>query len=460
MANEDLCYLSIVEASALFASGKLSPVELTQALYDRIDATDGAVHSYVRLMRKSALAEAQASEARAKDGKRFGPLDGIPIAVKDLFDTAGVVTTAGMGIYRERVPTADSTCVRLLRDAGAVILGKVNTHEMAWGGTTNNVFYGATHNPWDLERVPAGSSGGSGSALAAGQALGALGTDTAGSIRMPASFCGITGHKPTFGLVGRTGVHPLSPTLDHPGPMTRSALDAALMLDVLASFDENDPGSLRRPDATSYAEGIDAGVRGLRLAIVPSVTEGCGREVYANFEASLRVLEGLGATVGEVEPCAGLGDWLGIGIAGIEGAQIAGPLIARNPAGFSDELKARAETASRLTVADYYRLLELRKVVERRFEQTLRGEWDAIVMPTTPMVAEPIGDTTPYPDKFRYTSVFDLTHQPAVSVPNGFIDGLPTGLQVAAAQWRDGLALRIAHAYQGATDWHTQRPSL
>ena len=243
MDNADLCYLSIAEASALFDAGKLSPVELTQALFDRIEATDGAVHSYVRLMKRSALEEAAASEARAKAGKRLGPLDGIPIRVKDLFDTAGVVSTAGLGIYRERVPSADSTCVRLLREAGAIMLGKANTHEMAWGGTTNNAFYGATHNPWDLERVPAGSSGGSGAALAAGQCLGALGTDTAGSIRMPAAFCGITGHKPTFGLVGRTGVHPLSPTLDHPGPMTRSALDAALMLDVLAAFDEAIPAA-------------------------------------------------------------------------------------------------------------------------------------------------------------------------------------------------------------------------
>jgi aspartyl-tRNA(Asn)/glutamyl-tRNA(Gln) amidotransferase subunit A len=227
MDNTDLCYLSIAEASDLFDAGKLSPVELTQAMFDRIDATDGAVHSYVRLMRRTALEEAAASEGRAKAGQRRGPLDGMPIAVKDLFDTAGTVTTAGLGIYRERVPGADSACVARLRDAGAVILGKTNTHEMAWGGTTNNYFYDATHNPWDLDRVPAGSSGGSGAALAAGQCLGALGTDTAGSIRMPAAFCGITGHKPTYGMVSRTGVHPLSQTLDHPGPMTRSAYDAA-----------------------------------------------------------------------------------------------------------------------------------------------------------------------------------------------------------------------------------------
>jgi aspartyl-tRNA(Asn)/glutamyl-tRNA(Gln) amidotransferase subunit A len=459
MDNADLCYLSIAEASALFDAGKLSPVELTQAMFSRIEATDGAVHSYVRLMRRSAREEAAASEARAKQGKRLGPLDGIPIAVKDLFDTAGVITTAGLGAYRDRVPEADSTCVQLLRAAGAVMLGKTNTHEMAWGGTTNNFFYGATHNPWDLERVPAGSSGGSGTALAAGQCLGALGTDTAGSIRLPAAFCGITGHKPTYGLVGRSGVHPLSPTLDHPGPMTRSAMDAALMLDVLAAYDAGDPDSVDHP-ATSYVAGIDQGVRGLRLAVVPSVIEGCDAEVYTNFEASLKVLEGLGATLGEVEPCAGMDGWLGIGIAGIEGAQIVAPIIARSPNGVSDELKTRAEAAGRLSVADYYRLLQTRKVVERRFERTLHGDWDAIVLPTTPMVAERIDDTTAYPDKFRYTSVFDLTHQPAISVPNGFVNGLPTGLQIATAQWQDALALRIAHAYQVATEWHTRRPSF
>jgi aspartyl-tRNA(Asn)/glutamyl-tRNA(Gln) amidotransferase subunit A len=458
MDNADLCYLSIAEASDLIDAGKLSPVELTQALFDRIEATDGAVHSYVRLMRRTALEEAAASAARARAGKRLSPLDGIPIAVKDLFDTAGTVTTAGLGIYRERVPSADSFCVARLRAAGAVILGKTNTHEMAWGGTTNNYFYGTTHNPWDLDRVPAGSSGGSGSALAAGQCLGALGTDTAGSIRMPAAFCGITGHKPTYGMVSRAGVHPLSQTLDHPGPMTRSAYDAALMLDTLAGFDPNDPDMVQRP-ATSYAAGIRDGIAGMRFAVVPSLVESCNPDVYANFEASLRVLEGVGATLSEVEPCAGLQEWRGIGIASIEAANIAKPLIDRDPNGVSPEIKGRTEAGLRFTTGEYIRLLELRKVVERRFEAALH-DVDAIVLPTTPMTAERIDDTTSYPDKFRYTAVFDLTHQPAISVPNGFVEGLPTGLQVATAQWRDALALRIAHAYQQATEWHRQRPSI
>jgi aspartyl-tRNA(Asn)/glutamyl-tRNA(Gln) amidotransferase subunit A len=458
MDNADLCYLSISEASALIDAGKLSPVELTQALFERIDATDGAVHSYVRLMRRTALDEARASEARTRDGKRLSPLDGIPIAVKDLFDTAGVVSTAGLGIYRDRVPSADAACVARLRGAGAVILGKTNTHEMAWGGTTNNFFYGTTHNPWDLERVPGGSSGGSATAMAAGQALAALGTDTAGSIRLPAAFCGITGHKPTYGLVSRAGVHPLSGTLDHSGSMTRSAVDAALVLDILAGYDRNDPDSIQRP-ATSFSARIDAGVNGLRFAVVPSLLEGCNRDVYANFEASLHVLEGLGATLTEVEPAAGLQEWRGLAIASIEAANIAKPLIERDPNGVSAEIKARTEAGLRYPTGEYIRLLELRKVVERRFEEALQ-DLDAIVLPTTPMVAERIDDTTPQPGKFGLTSVFDLTHQPAVSIPNGFVEGLPTGLQIATSQWQDALALRIAHAYQQATEWHMQRPVL
>ena len=255
MADLDLCYLSIAEASRRIASGELSPVALTQAVLQRIDETDAAVHSFVRLMRESALEAAAASERRARDGARLGPLDGIPIGVKDLIDTAGVVTTGGTGAYRQRVPQHDATCIRLLKAAGAIIIGKTNTHELALGGTTTNAHYGATHNPWSLDRVPGGSSGGSASALAAGQCLGALGTDTAGSIRLPAAFCGVTGHKPTYGLVSRAGVLALSATLDHTGPMTRSAEDAALLLGVLAGYDAADLDSMDRP-SEDYAASL------------------------------------------------------------------------------------------------------------------------------------------------------------------------------------------------------------
>ena len=269
--------------------------------------------------------------------------------------------------------------------------------------------------------MPASSSGGSGAALAAGQSLGALGTDTAGSIRMPAAFCGITGHKPTYGLVGRTGVHPLSPTLDHPGPMTRSALDAALMLDVLAAFDEVDPGSMRRqrrqlcgrhrfrrPGPASRPRTV--GDRGLQPGGL------------RKLRSVARVLEGLGATIRVVEPCAGLQDWLGIGIAAIEGAQSPGrwSSATRRASAPSSRRVSKPRNASAWRLL---RLLEQRKVVERRFEMALHGDWDAIVMPTTPMVAERSDDATPYPDKFatRPCSTLRTSRRKRA---NGSVDGL------------------------------------
>ena len=457
-------YLTVAAAGALIESRELSPVALTGAVFARIEATDGALNSYVRLMRTSALEEARAAEERAQRGERRGPLDGIPIAVKDLYDTAGVVTAAGTGAYRERVPAEDATAVRRLREAGAVILGKTNTHELAMGGTTNNVHFGATHNPWDGSRVPGGSSGGSGAALAAGQALGALGTDTGGSIRIPAAFCGITGHKPTYGLVGRGGIVPLSLTLDHAGPMARTALDCALMLTVLAGPDDRDLDSARR-EGEGYASMLGGGIAGLRLAVVPSLVEDAQPGVIESFERSLDVLRNLGAEIVEAEPLAGLhDDWRGLlgAMIGVEAASYIDAVLARRPQAIGEPTRSRLYAGLEVKAVEYAKALEARKRVEQRYEAALH-DFDACVVPTSPIVAEPIADDpsteTPPSSKFRNTSVFDHTHQPSISVPNGFdAGGLPTGLMISTAQFRDGLALRIAHTFQQATDFHTRRP--
>jgi aspartyl-tRNA(Asn)/glutamyl-tRNA(Gln) amidotransferase subunit A len=473
----DLAYLSIAEASRRIADGALAPTALTDAVFERIAITDGALNSYVRLMTESARAEAEAADERARAGRRLGPLDGIPIGVKDLYDTAGVVTTGGTGAYRERVPLEDATAVRRLREAGAIILGKTNTHELALGGTTNNAHFGATHNPWHLDRVPGGSSGGSGAALAGGQALGALGTDTGGSIRIPAAFCGITGHKPTYGLVGRGGVIPLSLTLDHAGPMARSVEDCALMLNVLAGPDPRDHGSAMKPRAErdqetgsdgDYTAGLDGGIAGLRLAVVPSLVEGCTDDVLAAFERSLDVLRGLGATIERAEPMAGLDTWRSqtASIIVVEGASYIEPILRGTPLAIGELVRTRMSRGLEIPATVYARALEARKDIEARYERALaEGGFDAYVLPTSPITAEPIGEdahTEAEPAlKFRNTSVFDNTHQPSVSVPNGFDhDGMPTGLMVSTALFQDGLALRIAHAYQQATDFHTRRPEF
>jgi len=462
----ELGYLSIAEASRRFDDGSLAPTALTRALFERIDATDDALNSYVRVMPESAIAEAEAAEERARGGRRLGPLDGIPIAVKDLYDTAGVVTAGGTGAYRERVPLEDATAVRRLREAGAVVLGKTNTHELALGGTTNNVHFGATHNPWRLERVPGGSSGGSGSALAGGQALGALGTDTGGSIRIPAAFCGVTGHKPTYGLVGRGGVMPLSLTLDHAGPMARSAEDCALMLRVLAGPDPLDHDSAMR-EGEDYAAQLGAGVAGLRLAVIPSLVEDCAEDVAENFERALDTLRSLGATIDRREPMAGYPDWRQVlgPVLVAEGATHNETILRQWPQTIGEPVRTRMLRGLEVPATAYVRGLEMRKVVEARFEATLAEGFDAYVVPTSPQTAEPIGED-PHteaapPFKFRNTYVFDCTHQPSISVPNGF-DGheLPTGLMVTARKFADGLVLRIAHAFQQATDYHLRRPEF
>ncbi len=466
MADLELCYLTIAEASSRIASGELSPLALTEALFRRIDETDARLNSYVRLMRDSAMAEAAASEERARAGRRRGPLDGIGVAVKDLYDTAGVVTTGGIDAYRERVPDEDATCVRLLHEAGAVVLGKANTHELAYGGTTNNPHYGATHNPWNLARVPGGSSGGSAAALAAGQALAALGTDTGGSIRIPAAFCGITGHKPTYGLVGRGGIVPLSLTLDHAGPMARTAEDCALLLNALAGWDPRDHDSAMRDhdDHQDYASSLDRGVDGLRLAVIPSLVEGAADAVREHFERSLDVLRGLGARIERCEPMAGFDEWPWRGPMGeillVEAVTYHGELLAEQPESFSGAIRDRLRAGQQIEATAYARALERRKFVERRFEAAIE-HFDAFVVPTSTATAEPIDSDGKTPLKFRNTGVFNNTHQPATSVPNGFdADGMPTGLMVATARFDDTMALRVAHAYQQATDFHMRRPQL
>lgn len=463
----DHVYFSIATAAERIRSAAVSPVELVEAVFARIDATEPMLNAYVTLMRESAVNEARVAEDRARRGQRLGPLDGIPIAVKDLFDTAGVLTTGGTGAFRDRVPAADATAVQRLRAVGAVITGKTNTHELALGGTTNNVHYGATHNPWKLDRVPGGSSGGSAAAVAAGQCLAALGTDTAGSIRIPAAFCGVTGFKPTYGLVGRGGIIPLAFTLDHAGPIARSALDCALVLNALAGYDARDHDSVRRP-GEDYIAAIATGIRGLRLAVIPSLVESCSDAVRRNFERSLDTLGDLGAEVVTAEPMAGVPEWRAPldRIIATEGAANNEDILRNRPETIGEPVRTRLMAGFETSVTEYVRALEWRKAVAARFEQTLADQHvDAYVAPTAPHTAEGIGvdahtDVAP-PNRFRNTRVFSYSHQPSLSVPNGLdADGLPTGLMISGSRWRDALVLRIGHTYQQATDFHLETPAF
>ncbi len=457
---------SIAEAAARIQAGELTASDLLEAALDRIGETDRRLNAFVRLMTDSARAEAGAATERARAGSRLGPLDGIPIAVKDLYDTGGVITNGGTRAYAERIPTEDATTVRLLREAGAVIVGKTNTHELALGGTTNNAYHGATRNPWHLGRVPGGSSGGSGAAIAAGQSLGALGSDTGGSIRIPAAFCGITGHKPTYGLVGRGGILPLSLTLDHAGPMARTAEDCAIMLTALAGYDPRDSDSVDRP-REDFTERLDPPITGMRLAVIPSFLEQCEAPVLENFERSLDVLQELGATIERREPIQGEDSWrdrlnsLTLAEAGTYNE------TALSGYGVAEPQRRRMLAGLDTPVATYIRALALRREIEAAFERGL-ADIDAYVTPTTPITPEPIAPdpATERPPslKFRNTSAFDHSHQPSISVPNGFTSHphqpLPTALMITGALFEDARVLRIAHAYQQATDFHRQRPPI
>ncbi len=467
ITKQDTTFLSIADASAAIETGTLSPVDLTQAVLDRIEETDGRLNSYVLVMKESALREAEASTERARTKSRLGPLDGIPMGIKDLYDTKDAITTGGTGAYRFRVPSEDCTAVARLRAAGAVIIGKTNTHELAFGGTTNNVHYGPTRNPWHLDRVPGGSSGGSGSALAAGQALGALGTDTGGSIRYPASYCGVSGIKPTYGLSSRAGVTALSHTLDHTGPMARTAYDCALMLNALQGYDPRDIDSARHAPQ-DFVAGIEDGVAGMTLAVLPSLFPHATPAIKAAFSASLAVLEALGARIVTVEPLAGVDDWRAMiqGIIAVEANDYHEELLKHDPPTIGAAVRARMAAGAAMPAWKYARALDARKMLERRMEDTLADLGiDAYVLPSTPVTAweideDPDRDSTPS-RMFQYGSIFNVSRQPSISVPNGFDeDGLPTSLMISSAQWTDGLSMRIAHAFQQATDWHTRRPPL
>jgi aspartyl-tRNA(Asn)/glutamyl-tRNA(Gln) amidotransferase subunit A len=303
--SDDVCYLSARELGARLRAREVSTVEVIRAIVSRIESLEPKLNAYITLTAKEALEAARQCDVELARGQDRGPLHGIPLAVKDLYDTAGIRTTSGSKIQADRVPEEDAASIARLRAAGALIVGKTNLNEFACGVTTTNAHYGDTYNPWDLARTPGGSSGGSGAALAAGLCTIATGTDTGGSIRIPAAFCGIGGLKPTYGRISVRGIMPLSWEQDHPGPMTRSVFDVALMLEAMAGWDAADPASARQP-VPKYAAELDGDIRGWRIGVDRGILQGSAKgqgisnEVRRAFEAALDVLTGLGAEVVEV----------------------------------------------------------------------------------------------------------------------------------------------------------------
>lgn len=461
-----LVTLTLKDASDLVRRKAASPVELTEACLARIEKYDRAINAFITVTRDQALAAAREMETEIARGKHRGPLHGIPIALKDNIDTAGVKTTAASGVFKDRVPTDDAEVVVRLKRAGAIVLGKLNLHEFALGGTSAVTYFGPVHNPWALDRVSGGSSGGSAAAVIADMCFGALGTDTGGSIRIPASLCGIVGFKPTYGRVSTRGVVPMAWTLDHVGPMCRTVEDAALMLSVIAGHDDRDPTSVDAPIA-DYSRAIHTPVSKLRVGVARTpFFDGLDPDVAKALDAAIDVLRKLTAGVADVQvPSSG-------NITDVWNPEIYAyhqPWITKTPELYQDATRALIQGAAKTSSATYAQARRQVDVVRREIKKVFTTS-DLLITPTQRGVAQPIPGTAaargavPPPGGaggLVNTAAFDIYGLPTISVPCGFSSsGLPIGLQISGNHFAEATVLALAHAYERATSWHTRRPPL
>lgn len=458
-AASELPFIPVFELSRLLARRQVSPVDLVTALLDRIDRYDDTLKSYIAVCRESALEAAQRAERDLMRGWRRGPLHGIPLSVKDISQTRGVRTTAHSRTLLDFVPDEDATHVGLLLRAGMILLGKTNTTEFACG---NMNVVGMARNPWSLAHYTGGSSAGSANAIVAGLAVAATGSDTGGSIRVPASFCGIVGLKPTYGRVSRHGVIALSWSLDHAGPMTRTVRDCAMLLNVMAGYDPRDPNSARVP-VPDFTEGLTKGVKGLVLGVPPNHYFGeLDADVEAAVRRALRTLEGLGA---RLEPVAlpHAGDLQPI-YSVIMAAEAFGAHASRlrsQWAEYGPRARRRIACGAFYSAAEYQQAVQIRQMWIQELDEVMQRV-DALVMPTLPYPAFTLEtQQAGPPDSSWGTRQFNLSGHPAVSIPCGFTSaGLPVGLQIAAKAFDEATMFRVAYAYEQETRWYERRPSF
>ncbi len=474
MATE-LTELSGLELAARIAARDVSPVEVVRAVYERLDATEPAWNCFVLRTAERALAEAQVAEREIAAGHYRGPLHGLPLAVKDNIAVAGTVTAAGAKFLDDNVTPDDAEAVRRLAAAGAIVVGKTNLHELALGSSTINPWWGATRNPWHTDYIPGGSSGGTAAAVAGRQVPLGLGTDSAGSIRMPASVSGCVGLKPTHGRVSQRGlVASLTVTTDHIGPMTRTVADAALMLEAMAGHDPRDPFSLDRP-VPAYREALGRDLRGVRVGVPTNYYfDLLDPEVEAGVRAAIRELAGLGAELVDVTiPDLEAMMQARVGLGG-EGLAFVTPYLRARPEQFSEELRTRLLTAHFVLARDYARANRVRRLLMERFAAAFRTV-DLLAAPATIIPAYPIADNQVTVRDYRTgqdvqlgtanvlirnTATHNLSGLPSISVPAGFTArGLPFGLMLTGRPFDEALVLAAAHAYEQATPWHKRRPA-
>lgn len=462
--TSELTSLTLSEASVAVRRKEVSPVELTQACLARIDQLNSRFNAFITVTAESALAEAHAAEAEIATGRWRGPLHGIPIALKDLIDVAGVKTTAASACFQDRVAQEDAYVVRRLKDAGAVLLGKLNLHECAYGASGIITHYGVVRNPWNHAHVAGGSSSGSAVAVATGMCFGALGTDTGGSIRLPSSFCGTVGLKPTFGRVSCRGVMPLAWSLDHVGPMARSVADVALMLQAIAGYDSDDTATQDLP-VSDFSTELAKSVSSLRLGLPHEFCTDLDAEVEAQVSAALAVLRKLTAETREVT----LALTPDTTVQKAEAYAYHAENLAHHSELYSAETLRRLRSGENISAPAY---IEARRRQDqlRRNVRNLFANIDVLVTPTVPVATPMIPELHAANEQGNLRTVelatlrnarpFNANGLPAISVPCGFTkSGLPVGLQIAGPPWGEAVVLRLAYAYEQATEWHKRRPT-
>tara|TARA_B100000809_G_scaffold265856_1_gene326077 strand:- start:1054 stop:2466 length:1413 start_codon:yes stop_codon:yes gene_type:complete len=470
MDTLEICYMGAGDLSKLVQSKEISPVEIIEAHLTRIDATEPVLNSFITLLADQARKSARQAEKDIQAGRYKGPLHGIPVALKDLYNTGGVRTTSGSRIFDTFIPTEDCTVAAKFHQAGAILLGKLNMHQFAYGPTGENPDYGHMHNPWNPDMVTGGSSGGSGSAAAAGQCTITTGSDTGGSIRIPAALCGIVGLKPTYGLVSRYGLSALSWSLDHPGPMTRTVEDTAITMNVIAGHDPKDVASAK-VDIPDYTSALTGDVKGLRIGIVKEYFEApLDPQVRKAVMDAISLLESMGAEIKEVSyPMFNQSQAISSTVLMAEATAYHRDLLEKDGHQLYEPIRQRLEAGLFISAAEYLRAQQARSIFDQQGRRLL-DEVDLLAGPTDPVTAPEILASKVMAGEqevgvvgalTQYTRPYNINGFPAISVPCGFSDdGMPIGLQLAGRPFDELTVLRAAHAYEQANDWHTRRPPI
>lgn len=485
----ELPFLSIREVSELIKRKEVSPVELTQSILDRIEGVDSKIHAYITILREEALRVSKEAEKQISSGTYLGALHGVPISVKDIFIMKGTRTTCGSKILENFVSSYDAMVVEKLKHSGAIIVGKNNMDEFAMGSSTENSYFGPTRNPWDLERVPGGSSGGSAAATSASICFASVGTDTGGSIRQPAALCGIVGLKPTYGRVSRFGMVAFASSLDQGGPLTKTVEDAALMLNAIAGGDARDSTSVHLP-VPDYLGRLDGEIKGIRIGVPKEYfIKGIDVEVEGAVKNAIRLIEDLGCPVEEIslphteyavstyyliapsEASSNLARYDGVryGFRVPDSNSLREMYHRTRAEGFGAEVKRRIMIGTYALSAGYYdayylKAQRVRTLIKRDFEEAFK-KVDIIITPTSPEAAFKIGEKTDDPLKMYLSDIFtipcNLAGLPGISIPCGFTSGgLPIGLQILGMPFDEETLLRVAHAYELHTNWKQKRPPI